>query len=53
MEILQSKKISLIFAIFNGVFALQAFSYGNWIWGSLCLLCCGWATYNYKNGEQQ
>ena len=40
MEILQSKKISLALAVFNGVLALQAFSYGNWLWGLACLLCC-------------
>ena len=51
MEILQSKKVSLGFAIVNGILAVQALCSGSWIWGLICLACCGYCANNYKNAE--
>jgi len=52
MDILKTKKVSLIFAIINGVLTLDALLNGRWLWGSFCLFCCIWCANNYKNAEE-
>ncbi len=44
---LASKNFSLACALLNGIFALNAFSNGSWLFGLLCTGFCALCTKNY------
>ena len=48
-EFLNSKKMSLVCAILNVIFALSAFWQGSFIWGVLCMCLGGYCYSNYLN----
>jgi hypothetical protein len=47
MNLLTSKNFSLLCAILNGAFALNAFSDGSWLFGLVCTAFCGYCMNNY------
>ena len=47
MSLLTSKNFSLLCAVLNGVFALNAFSGGSWLFGLVCTVFCGYCASNY------
>lgn len=50
MDFLSSKNFSLLCAVLNGAFAINAFSGGNWLFGLVCVAFCGYCTNNYLRG---
>ena len=51
MEMLGSKRFSLLCAIINGAFAFDFLMDGSWLFATICLAACCLCSYNFWRTE--